>query len=131
MIVSEKRKTVSSRQDLFALYNQVMQYLYARYRIIHIAICNCGAITFEREHDTSWSVSLDNAHSFFPELPSEFFEIMQGFIGEYSHCNHCVNHWGLDLCACGSGEDPEECEGGFTECGLCSQYVREASEWKR
>ena len=42
-------------------------------------------------------------------------------------CNHCVNHWGLDLCACGNGEDPEECDGGFAECGLCSQYVREVA----
>lgn len=127
MIVSAKRNAISLEQDTLAWYNQVMQYLYIRYRINHIAICICGAITFEREQDESWSVSLENAPCFFPELPSEFFEIMRGFIGEYSHCNHCVNHWGLDLCACGSGEDPEECEGGFAECGLCSQYVREVS----
>ena len=33
------------------------------------------------------------------------------------HGNHCVNHYGLDLCACGSGESPEECTAGFDECG--------------
>lgn len=126
MIVSTKRQSNSLKQNSFALYNQVMQYLYEKYRINHIAICVCGAITFEREYDTSWSVSLGNAHCFFPELPSEFFSVLDQFVGEYSHCNHCVNHWGLDLCACGSGEDPEECDGGFAECGLCNQYVKEA-----
>ncbi len=126
MIVSAKRDDVSLEQNSFALYNRVMQYLYSRYRINHIAICICGAVTFEREHDTSWSVSLENAPGFFPELPIEFFDILDRYVGEYSSCNHCVNHWGLDLCACGSGEDPEECEGGFAECGSCSQYVREA-----
>lgn len=126
MIVSRKRNSVSLNGDSFALYSRVMQYLYARYGINHIAICVCGAVTFEREQDVSWSANLENAPCFFPELPSEFFDVMHRFVGEYSNCNHCVNHWGLDLCACGSGEDPETCEGGFPECGLCSQYVREA-----
>ena len=125
MIVAKNRNPVSLREDAFTLYNSVMQYLYVRYRIIHVALCVCGAITFEREQDVSWSVSLENVSSFFPELPGAFFEILHSFVGEYSNCNHCVNHWGLDLCACGSGEDPEECDDGFAECGLCSQYVRE------
>ena len=61
MIVAKNRNPVSLREDAFALYNGVMQYLYARYRINHIALCVCGAITFEREQDVSWSVSLENA----------------------------------------------------------------------
>ena len=27
----------------------------------------------------------------------------------YHNCNHCTNNWGVDLCACGSGEKPSEC----------------------
>lgn len=127
MIVAKNRNSVSLKDDAFALYNSVMQYLFAKYRINHVALCVCGAITFEREQDVSWSVSLENAPCFFPEVPGAFFEILNSFVGEYSNCNHCVNHWGLDLCACGSGEDPEECVGGFAECGLCSQYVREVA----
>lgn len=127
MIVSVKRDPVSLKDDGLDLYNQVMEYLYIRYRIHHIAVCTCGAITFEREHDQSWSVKKEKAPCYFPEVPSAFFRNMKRFVGEYSSCNHCVNHWGLDLCACGSGEDPEACEEGFLECGLCSQYVKEAS----
>ena len=78
MIVAKNRNPVSLREDAFALYNGVMQYLYARYRINHIALCVCGAITFEREQDVSWSVSLENAPCFFPELPGAFFEILHG-----------------------------------------------------
>jgi hypothetical protein len=29
--------------------------------------------------------------------------------GEYANCNYCVNHWGIDLCACGSGEHYTKC----------------------
>lgn len=27
-------------------------------------------------------------------------------------CNHCVNHWGIDLCECGSGDEVGKCECG-------------------
>lgn len=27
-------------------------------------------------------------------------------------CNHCVNHWGIDLCECGSGEEVGKCNCG-------------------
>lgn len=130
MIVAKNRKEVSLNEELHVMYNSVMQYLYNRYRINHIAVCICGAVTFEREQESSWSVSLENASCFFPELPPAFFEMLHSFAGEYSNCNHCINHWGLDLCACGSGEVPEECDGGFTECGLCSQYVKEVVHWR-
>ena len=34
----------------------------------------------------------------------------------FSNCNHCVTHWGIDLCGCGSGEALGECTGDFNEC---------------
>lgn len=30
-------------------------------------------------------------------------------------CDGCVNHWAVDLCACGSGEKIEDCECGCGE----------------
>ena len=27
-------------------------------------------------------------------------------------CDHCVNHWGIDVCECGSGEPVGKCECG-------------------
>lgn len=27
-------------------------------------------------------------------------------------CDHCVNHWGIDLCGCGSGQKVGKCECG-------------------
>lgn len=28
--------------------------------------------------------------------------------------HHCVNHWGIDLCECGSGEPVDECSCSMT-----------------
>ena len=53
----------------------------------------------------------------------------------YHSCDHCVNHWGVDLCACGSGEPPEKCQEGFPECGEPMQVyggrtqVRASDAW--
>ena len=38
-------------------------------------------------------------------------------------CNYCVNRWGLDLCACGSGERYDKCSNGFPECGRPAQEI--------
>ena len=127
MIVSKQRNSVSLKENDLALHNRVMQYLYEKHRINHIALCVCRTITFEREQEVSWSVSLETAPCFFPELSRAFFETLHSLAGEYSYCIHCVNHWCLDLCACGSGENPEECDGGFAECGFCGQYIMEVS----
>lgn len=102
------------------------RYLYDRYRIVHIGLCVCGALTFEIEHGIGYSVKRENAPRFFPELPERFWQTLDCFVGEYCNCNHCVNHWGLDLCACGSGESPEMCQNGYPECGIPSERLREA-----
>ena len=104
---------------------EALAYLYGRYKIVGIAVCSCGALTFEVERGIGYSVLRENAPSFFPELPETFFTYLDKFAGQYGHCNHCVNHWGLDLCACGSGETPEGCICGFDECGLPNQVLKE------
>ena len=37
-------------------------------------------------------------------------------------CDYCVNHWGMDLCKCGSGEKIRECSCG---CGLPAQTYKQ------
>lgn len=38
-------------------------------------------------------------------------------------CNYCVNHWGVDLCACGSGKKVNKCKEGLRECGTPMQDI--------
>ena len=105
-------------------------YLCQRYGITHIAKCVCGALTFERECGIGYSVERKKAPEYFPELPDEFFECLEKQVSEYCNCNHCVNHWGLDLCACGSGEKTGECAEGRFECGDSSQHLEEVYGWR-
>ena len=64
-------------------------------QVQYIQECQCGAMTVSFENGASNSMS------------REVFDRI-GFKGEYlpqkfCNCNHCVNHWGIDLCQCGSG----------------------------
>ena len=49
---------------------------------------------------------------------------------KYHCCDHCVNQWGLDLCACGSGESPEACEEGYPCCGTPSQVLNVRTSYR-
>lgn len=73
----------------------------------YIQECECGAMTVTFENGISNSMSR-----------ATFDRI--GFEGECSpqtffHCNHCVNHWGIDLCKCGSGQPVGKCDCGSNE----------------
>ena len=73
--------------------------------------CCCGAITIEDKEGTfSNSMTKKTFEKEFNDTEIEFEE------GEYSNCNHCVNHWGIDICGCGSGEKVGECKEGLYEC---------------
>jgi len=80
-----------------------------------IALCACGAISVTIDGQT-YSMTKETYVRHFGEPPEEF-----DF--NYCNCNHCVNHWGIDLCACGSGETPEECQEGFEMCGTPLQSI--------
>lgn len=75
-------------------------------KITHIQKCQCGAVTVWYDNEASNSMfnetfeklNLDVTGA--ESLPNSFC------------CDHCVNHWGIDLCECGSGERVGECSCG-------------------
>lgn len=87
--------------------------------------CQCGAVTIEAELDDGITQSYSmtettleaklGSQTIAPLLADE----------TYVHCNHCVNNWGVDLCACGSGESPEDCDNELAECGQPMQVLEQ------
>ena len=91
----------------------------------YVTKCNCGAVTVDGENDNHgerYSMSGELFSHYFPELAQEtnLDDIQTMYC-----CDHCVNKYGLDLCACGSGEPYEKCEGGYPECGTPMQSLGE------
>jgi len=79
----------------------------------HVAVCNCGALTVTIDNQ-SYSMSVE---TFKKKYGFEIHNII------YSNCNHCVNHWGIDLCACGSGAPFEECDEAHEMCRTPMQDI--------
>lgn len=77
--------------------------------IVNFSTCNCGAVTIYFDNGASNSVKQENLNRFGIDL-TDVEELPNTYC-----CNHCANHWGLDVCECGSGEDYETCECG---CGV-------------
>lgn len=75
-------------------------------RITHYQKCQCGAITLLFDNGASNSMYQDT----FDALGVDISEAEQ--LPDSYCCNHCVNHWGIDLCECGSGERVGECSCG-------------------
>jgi hypothetical protein len=76
--------------------------------------CECGAITVDVDGG-SFSMTSEEFDKIYPgafsgDLPDE-----------YGSCNHCVNHWGIGLCGCGSGEKFGECSNDYPECRVPAQ----------
>lgn len=95
--------------------------------IIDAGYCNCGAITIWLDNDSNCSMTKETLKKQFGEVPTTLDKMV--------HCNHCINHWGIDLCACGSGNKAGECTEGFEECleKKASQTLgekRESTGWK-
>lgn len=90
--------------------------------ITWIALCNCGAVTITIDGKDDYSMSKEMFEEKFNTLDETLKELPdQEEIQEFCNCNYCVNGWGLDLCACGSGEKMSECEEGHDCCGQPSQ----------
>lgn len=74
--------------------------------ITHIQKCKCGAITVTFDNGADNSMYIDTFNALNLDT-SKAVELPESYC-----CNHCVNHWGIDLCECGSGERVGQCECG-------------------
>ena len=74
--------------------------------ITHYSKCSCGAITLWFENGASNSMFIETFETLNIDLSHA-----QEYQTSYC-CDHCVNHWGIDLCKCGSGERVGECDCG-------------------
>ena len=85
-------------------------------------MCECGAITLFVHNGRSYSCLRKNLKRFLPNIDLRHIKRLSH---KTCNCDHCVNHYGLDLCACGSGEPYETCENGYAECGKPMQKLGE------
>lgn len=75
--------------------------------------CSCGAITLHmNDNKTSYSCQEDKIKNFIPNLDLKKIKKLK----DSYMCDHCINHYGLDLCGCGSGENFGKCDNKFFEC---------------
>ena len=93
--------------------------------IEYLAKCKCGALT---------ATIGGKDYSMRPETFRKIFGVdrvpnADNAGSPYYSCNHCVNHWGVDLCACGSGKSPEKCKEGFSMCGKPMQVIGRREYW--
>lgn len=87
------------------------------YVVENYARCSCGAYTFYLYNPMTGekkNVSYEGTIKSFlqkPEIITQYLSSRKK-LNNFCNCNYCVNHWGLDLCGCGSGEKLGECECG-------------------
>ena len=80
-----------------------------------LALCDCGAVTVEIDgKEYSMSTKTFNERYGIKIQPHT-----------YKSCNYCINHWGVDLCACGSGLPYDKCDEGDEMCGQPMQVIDE------
>lgn len=77
-------------------------------------ICKCGAVTVSDDifiNSMSYPTFLKKHSNL--KLESK----------TYYNCDYCANHWGIDLCDCGSGISPDKC------CGKSAQIIGQSKEF--
>lgn len=73
--------------------------------------CTCGALTVYTDQG-AYSCYWRNRKKHFPKL--DLRKLVR--LPETFACDHCCNHYGLDLCGCGSGNLFGHCDLGLDEC---------------
>lgn len=79
--------------------------------------CTCGATTVFCDDGTSYSTKQ-------PALLPEKYKRLEKY-SDTCNCNYCVNHRGLELCGCSSGELFGQCTCGYPECAFPMQVLNE------
>ena len=87
--------------------------------------CQCGAVTATID-GRNYSMPVSEFERLYGSLTN--FSDVTGET-EYNNCNYCVNGWGIDLCACGSGEKVDECNCEFDCNGKPSQIIGERTHY--
>ena len=72
-------------------------------KIEYIQKCKCRAVTINFDNGASNSMFWET----FEKLDLDTGDAT--WLHQSYCCDHCANHWGIDLCECGSGARVGEC----------------------
>lgn len=75
-------------------------------KIEYIQKCKCGAVTIRFDNSASNSMFWET----FEKLDLDTGDAT--WLHQSYCCDHCINHWGIGLCGCGSGQKVGKCECG-------------------
>ena len=73
--------------------------------IVNYNKCQCGAIELIFEDGAVNHILKKNLKKFGISLKG----VKRLIPTDYVYCDHCVNHYGVDICECGSGLQPDKC----------------------
>lgn len=93
--------------------------------IVSYSVCRCGAITLYTADGATYCCKRRNLRQFVNIDLRKLKRFQGSSLLTTVCCDHCVNHYGLDLCACGSGEPTHKCKGGSDVCGKPMQILGE------
>ena len=88
-------------------------------RVYTLYKCSCGAYGIDDgTKEIKWAENLQefNKYTKLNLKESNFKNAETCYM-----CDYCVNHWGMDLCKCGSGKKIHECE---CKCNLPAQTYK-------
>ena len=85
-----------------------MKSMYEKMMFPYAKQCECGAVTVYFDQQNNASMPFEKYQEKFNHIKIES--------EKFHTCNYCVNHWGIDLCGCGSGEKLGECSEDLFPC---------------